>query len=760
MATTNDAFGTVGRAGDRRAAEPRRRFFRRFAAWSRRYEVPRRLAIALAAAAVISGILTYMAMSGSAPFGPDPRNILILLNIDLVLLLLLGAVVASRLVRLWLERRRGSAGSRLHTRMVALFSLIAVTPTIVVAMFSALFLDFGMQSWFNEKVSTALDRSMVVAQAYILEHREGIRAEAFAMASDLNRQAPYLAQNPYLLNQFINGLALRRSVTEAVIMQRNGRILARNDLSFTLEFERTPESAMEAAAAGDVVILSEEGDDRVRALIRLDNYVDAYLYIGRFIESRVVDHTQEVTRVVGDYKKLESERSGIQITFVLIFVVVALLVLFSSVWVGLHFANRLARPIGGLIAAAERVRAGDLSARVAEPVLGDEIGSLSRAFNRMTGQIHSQQQELIEANEQLDDRRRFTEAVLSGVSAGVIGLDARGRITLPNPSALELLGVEESALIGRPLEAAIPEMIDLLTQARTRPQRLVESQIDLMRDGSRRTLLVRIVAERADQQIDGFVVTFDDITALVSAQRAAAWADVARRIAHEIKNPLTPIQLSAERLKRKYLDEVSSEPDVFSACTDTIVRQVGDIRQMVDEFSSFARMPAPVIQTVDLLDLIEEAVVLQRIASPEITFEIAQPESPVRLDCDPRQINQALTNLLKNAIEAIEARPDKEDKNLPPGRIAIALREDAGRWMIEVVDNGPGLPSDERERLTEPYVTKRARGTGLGLAIVRKIMEDHGGDLILSDGADGGASVALVFAPIAEEPPIRTEDES
>ena len=758
MATTNDAFGTVGRAGDRSAAEPRKRFFRRFAAWSRRYEVPRRLAIALAAAAIISGILTYMAMSGSAPFGPDPRNILILLNIDLVLLLLLGAVVASRLVRLWLERRRGSAGSRLHTRMVALFSLVAVTPTIVVAMFSALFLDFGMQSWFNEKVSTALDRSMVVAQAYILEHREGIRAEAFAMASDLNRQAPYLAQNPYLLNQFINSLALRRSVTEAVIMQRNGRILARNDLSFTLEFERTPENAMEAAAAGDVVILSEEGDDRVRALIRLDNYVDAYLYIGRFIESRVVDHTQEVTRVVGDYKKLESERSGIQITFVLIFVVVALLVLFSSVWVGLHFANRLARPIGGLIAAAERVRAGDLSTRVAEPMLGDEIGSLSRAFNRMTGQIHSQQQELIEANEQLDDRRRFTEAVLSGVSAGVIGLDARGRITLPNPSALELLGVEESALIGRPLEAAIPEMIDLLTQARTRPQRLVESQIDLMRDGSRRTLLVRIVAERADQQIEGFVVTFDDITALVSAQRAAAWADVARRIAHEIKNPLTPIQLSAERLKRKYLDEVSSEPDVFSACTDTIVRQVGDIRQMVDEFSSFARMPAPVIQTVDLLDLIEEAVVLQRIASPEITFEIEQPDTPVRLECDPRQINQALTNLLKNAIEAIEARPTKDD--LPPGRIAIALREEAGRWMIEVADNGPGLPSDERERLTEPYVTKRARGTGLGLAIVRKIMEDHGGDLILSDGADGGASVALVFAPIAEEPPIPTEDES
>jgi two-component system nitrogen regulation sensor histidine kinase NtrY len=699
-----------------------------------------------------------MAMSGAAPFGPDPRNILILLNIDLVLLLLLGAVVASRLVRLWLERRRGSAGSRLHTRMVALFSLIAVTPTIVVAMFSALFLDFGMQSWFNEKVSTALDRSLAVAQAYVLEHREGIRAEALAMATELNRQAPYLAQNPYRLNQFINRLALVRSVSEAVIMQRSGRILARNDLSFTLEFERTPERAIQAAEAGDVVILSEEGDDRVRALIRLDNYLDAYLYVGRFIEGQVVDHTQEVKKVVGDYKKLERERSGIQITFVLIFVVVALLVLFAAVWVGLHFANRLARPIGSLIAAADRVRAGDLSTRVAEPALGDEIGSLSRAFNRMTGQIDSQQQELIAANEQLDDRRRFTEAVLSGVSAGVIGLDARGRITLPNPSALNLLGVAEDALIGRPLEAAIPEMIDLLAQARTRPQKLVESQVELIRDGSRRTLLVRIVAEWVEQEIEGFVVTFDDITALVSAQRSAAWADVARRIAHEIKNPLTPIQLSAERLKRKYLGEISTEPDVFSACTDTIVRQVGDIRQMVDEFSSFARMPAPVMESVDLVDLAQQAVVLQRIASSEITFEIDHPETPVRLDCDPRQINQALTNLLKNAIEAIEARPEAE--SLPPGHILIQFSENGGRWAIEVLDNGPGLPSQERDRLTEPYVTNRVRGTGLGLAIVRKIMEDHGGDLILSDRADGGASVALVFAASTEEPPARTEGES
>ena len=746
-------LGNLGaRAGLRAAADARSAFFERFGAWLRRNELPRMLAIALAAGAVISGVLTYIAMSGAAPSRPDPKTILILLNIDLVLLLSLGALVASRLVRLWLERRRGSAGSRLHTRMVALFSLVAVTPTIVVAVFSALFLDFGMQSWFSEKVSTALDRSLVVAQAYVLEHREGIRAEALATASELNRQALYLAQNPYRLTQLLNRLAAARSLTEAVVLQRNGRILARNDLSFTLEFERMPQRAIDAAAAGDVVILSEEGDDRVRALIRLDNYVDAYLYVARFLESRVIDHTQEVQKVVRDYQRLESERSGIQITFVLIFVVIALLVLLSSVWIGLHFANRIARPIGGLIAAADRVRAGDLTARVSESALDDELGSLSRAFNRMTGQIHSQQQELIEANRQLDDRRRFTETVLSGVSAGVVGLDARGRITLPNPSALALLGVAEDGLIGRPLETAIPEMTGLLAEARARPHRLVESQLELVRDERRRTLLVRVVAERGNWRIDGFVVTFDEITALVSAQRRAAWADVARRIAHEIKNPLTPIQLSAERLKRKYLGEVASEPEVFAACTDTIVRQVGDIRQMVDEFSSFARMPVPVLKKVDLVDLVERAVVLHRIAHPEITFEIERPEGGIRLDCDIRQIGQALTNLLKNAIEAIETRPRAKPR--PAGRIVIRVREDEGQWMIEAEDNGPGLPGEQRDRLTEPYVTTRARGTGLGLAIVRKIMEDHGGNLILGNGVGGGARVALVFAAASEEPPL------
>ena len=728
----------------------------RFMSWSRRRDLPRWLAIGLACAAVASGAITYATMSGSAPFGPDPQTILILLNIDLVLLLSLGALVASQLVKLRIERRRGAAGARLHTRMAALFSLVALTPTIVVAVFSALFLHFGMQSWFSEKVSSAINRSLVVAQTYVEEQGDGIRVSTLAAAMQLNGQAVHLARRPQLMPRLLSDTATALSLTEAVMLRRNGEIMARNDLGFAAEIEPVPEWALNSAEEGRLVILPGDGN-RVRALIRLGNFVDAYLYAARSLQPEVVDHTRHIQSVIRDYRRLEDERFGIQITFVMIFILVALLVLMSAVWLGLQFANRIVHPIGGLIAAADRVRAGELEARVSEPPQDDEIGSLSRAFNRMTGQIHTQQQALQDANLELDERRRFTEAVLAGVSAGVIGLDADGRITLPNPSALRLLEARGDDLSGRVLEDAIPEMADLLSRARGQSQPLVEDQVELVRGEHRRTLLVRIVTERAGHRIDGFVVTFDDVSALVSAQRRAAWADVAQRIAHEIKNPLTPIQLSAQRLKRKYLDEISTQPEVFEECTDIIVRQVGDIRQMIDAFSSFARMPAPVIEREELTEVVERAVVLHRLGSPEIAFEIERPDDDIHIDCDARQIGRALTNVLKNAIEAIESRgPDVK----PAGRIIIRVRETDGQWRVEVEDNGPGLPTALVDRLTEPYVTNRADGTGLGLAIVRRIMEDHGGRLILESELEGGARVTLVFAATGTERPAPLDGES
>ena len=721
------------------------RLFGRLNRWFTRAGVARRLAIALAAAALACGISTYLAMSGSAPFESSPRTVLILLNVDLVLLLLLGTVVAHRLVRLWLERRRGSAGSRLQSRLVTLFGVVAVTPAILVSIFSALFLDLGLQAWFSQQVRTALEESSAVAAAYLKEHREGIRADVLAMATDLNRQAPQLNQNAVLLTQLVNRLAELRGLSEALVLARDGRVIAQDGLTFSLGLERIPETAMEQAEAGETVVLGSETEDRVRALVRLDRFVDGYLFVGRFIESGVLDHVRKVESTVANYKKLELQRSGIEITFVLIFVVVALLILLASVWVGLVFANKMVKPISSLIAAAERVRTGDLGARVEEGAAGDEIGSLSRAFNRMTGQLESQRSELVAANRQLDERRRFSEAVLEGVSAGVLGLDADGAITLPNRSALSLLGIGADELIGQPLDRAIPEMAALLHEARGRPERVAQAQVEIRRDGRTRTLIVRIVSEAAGTEVNGFVVTFDDITALVAAQRTAAWADVARRIAHEIKNPLTPIQLSAERLKRKYLREIQTEPDIFTACTDTIVRQVGDIRQMVDEFSAFARMPAPVMRNEDLAALARQAILLQRMANPDIAYEPVKLDEPVRIECDSRQIGQAITNLLKNAAEAIRGREAKAASDGRCGHIWTRVAREGERVLLIVEDDGPGLPPEDRDRLTEPYVTTREKGTGLGLAIVRKIMEDHGGELILGDRADGGARIGLAF---------------
>ncbi len=728
----------------------------RLVSWSRRRELPRTLAIALACAAVISGGLTYAAMSGSAPFAPDPETVLILLYIDLVLLLSLSALVASRVVRLWIERRRGAAGARLHTRMATLFSLVALTPSIAVAVFSALFLHFGVQAWFSDKVSSALNRSLVVAEVYVKEQNDDIRIGGLAAATALNSRAAFLSRNQQQLPRFLNQTGDAFLLTDMAVLSRNGNILARNERSLGVEIETPSSWAFDQAAQGNLVMLPPAGD-RVRALVKLGGFFDAYLYVTRSLQPQVVDHTRQIQGVMRDYQRLEEERHGIQVTFVVTFILVALLVLMSAAWLGLQFADRIVFPIGGLIAAADRVRAGELAARVSESARDDEIGSLSRAFNRMTGQIQNQQQELQSANRQLDDRRRFTEAVLAGVSAGVIGLDANGRITLPNPSALRLLDAAADDLAGHPLEEAIPEMAGLLAEARERPHLLVGDQVELVRGERRRTLLVRIVTEHEDGRIDGFVVTFDDITALVSAQRRAAWADVAQRIAHEIKNPLTPIQLSAQRLRRKYLDEVSTTPEVFEECTDIIVRQVGDIRQMIDAFSAFARMPAPVLEQIDLNGVVERSVALHRLANPEIALEIERPEGAVRLYCDARQIGRALTNVLKNAIEAIESRgPDGKHG----GRVAVRVRKTDGQWRVEVDDNGPGLPAKSRDRLTEPYVTNRADGSGLGLAIVRRIMEDHGGRLVLENRDSGGARVALVFSAAATERPSPSEAES
>jgi two-component system, NtrC family, nitrogen regulation sensor histidine kinase NtrY len=720
---------------------------RRFRVWADRVGLRRNIAIALAVAALGSGIATYLALTEAPPFGPGPAAILSLLNLDLVLLLLLGAVVIWRFVEVWAEGRRGLAGSQLQKRLVVLFCLIAVMPTGIVAAASYFFFSFGVEAWFSDRVRTAISESLAVAEAYLHEHQQAIRADVLAMANDLNRDAFKLALNPQRLEQVVSAQAALRGLTEAVVFDRAGRLLAKSSLSFTLGFEPVPEAAMRRADEGDVAIMTNDSDDRVRALVRLNQFGDVYLFVGRFIEPGVLNHMEETQRAAAQYAQLEGQRSEAQIKFATIFLMVALLVLVAALAIGIHFATQLAVPISRLVTAAEQIRGGDLAVRVPEGDKNDELASLSRAFNRMTNQIESQQRELREANRQLDERRRFTETVLTGVSAGVIGVDRFSRVNLPNRSASLLLGVDLEQSVGLDLAAVVPEMGILLEEAERRPERLAQAQVQLVRGTSTRTLLVRIAAEHYGREISGFVVTFDDITELLSAQRKAAWADIARRIAHEIKNPLTPIQLAAERLRRRYLKEIVSDKETFTVCTDTIIRHVGDIGRMIDEFSSFARMPPPVLKPENLNGIVSQTVFLQRTAHPEIVFETVLPVQPLIVRCDARLVAQALINIVKNAIEAIETRIAETGAG-EPGLINVSVAAEPGQAAVIVEDNGKGLPQQGRERLTEPYVTTRAKGTGLGLAIVKKIMEDHHGELVLEDRESGGARVKLVFATV------------
>ena len=732
----------------------------RIAAWLRRPVMQSRLALVLAGAAALSGLATVVVLSGWLSFGTDVELVVGLLYLDVILLLLLGVVVARRLVLLLQARRQNSAGSRLHARLVALFSVVAVAPSIVVALFSLMFLHYGLEEWFSDRISRTLTNSLNVAEAYLEEHKDVIRADALAMAGDLNREAPALAGAPHLFQRLLDAQAALRSLTEAMVVTSGGEVIARTGLAFMLDGEQLPPRAFAKAAEGEVVLLTSDSDDRVRALVRLDSFIDAYLFVGRFVDARVLEYLERTRAMVDEYRSLDVRRSGIEVTFALIFGVVALLVLLAAVWVGLSFANSLAAPISRLIVAADRVRAGDLGARVPEQQEDDEIDRLSRAFNRMTGQLAARGAELMHANQELDERRRFTEAVLGGVSAGVIGLDRQGRITLPNPSAMVLLDEPPEHLIERPLIAVLPEVAGLLASVATAPDRVIEGQIEIRRGEHSFTLLVRVAAQTDDIGITGYVVTFDDISELIVAQRKAAWAEIARRIAHEIKNPLTPIRLSAERLKRKYLSQIEEGRDAFVTSADTIVRQVDTIGRLINEFSAFARMPAPVFEDESAGELVRQAVHLQQNAHPDIRFETRLPAQEVQLYCDGRQVAQALTNLLQNAVDAILERPEEDEHARARGWVGVRLAPLAGEIVIEVADNGRGLPPEPLERLTEPYVTTRAKGTGLGLAIVRKIMEEHGGGLELRAREGGGASVALRFpAARAARGPLTTAAE-
>ncbi|MEH6546152.1 MAG: PAS domain-containing sensor histidine kinase [Sneathiella sp.] len=708
--------------------------------WAKKIGLGPKTSFFVAMLAIASGIATYESLTIE-----NPVYTRLLLIVDIVIVVLLAIVICHRLIRMWRKGQVGGSGSQMHRRIVRLFSLIAVAPALMVALFSALFFNIYFQKHFSDPVNTAVSESLVVADAYIKEHIQNIRSDVFAMAAQINRAPPQILENRARFGAYLSDQVIARNLSEAVVIDGSQTVIAQSELSFALEFDEISPATFNEAREQDVVITTNGTDDRVRALIRLDRLLDGYLYASRFIEPRVLEHLERTRAAAAEYQELKDEGFGIQIQFAAVFFIISLMVVLAAVWFGLVIASRLVGPIEDLVKAAERVRAGDLHTKVDEHRAYDEMATLSRAFNRMTGQLLTQRKELEETNDKLDERRRFTEAVLSGVSAGVIGVDKHGLINLPNRTATELLGKKSQELVGQPFADVLPQIAFLLDEIRERPYRVAESQVQLQTGGIHRHLLVRVSAEISGSGLQGFVVTLDEITDLVSAQRMAAWGDIARRIAHEIKNPLTPIQLSAERIKRKYGRQIVEDIDVFNQCTDTIIRQVGDIGQMVDEFSSFARMPTPKFSPENLGELVGQAIFLQKVAHPEIEYVFDDTPAPMTYACDASQINRVITNLLQNSADAIAGR-DGLETDLEKGRIAIEMFRQAENFVIQVTDNGRGLPEKDRSRLTEPYVTHREKGTGLGLAIVTKIIEEHGGTLTMLDAPNGrGAQIQVTF---------------
>lgn len=747
------------------ASTPRlpNRKWAKFMLWSRRLNLAGRLEVVLSVLAVISAVATYITMSQkSAPTEvTSGQTMRVLLAINLSLLLALGVAIGRWGVRLWVSRKGMKAGSRLQARVTGFFIAVAVVPPIIMTVFSALFLEFGIQSWFSEKVRFTLNNSLEVAETYMIEHRVNIEKDMLKIAFAYNQLSFVQQQDQITLQRVAETALSTRLLSEVVVIEQrpgqDGTILAGANDGLSFRTPRIERGLLTRAQDGATVIVTNTDENNVVGLIKLTSFLrPTYVYVSRDLSPQVLNYLAATRSAVEDYQNLEGQASDIQIQFNVVFIIVALLILLAAIWLGLWFSSRLVNPLSNLVDAADRVGQGDLHVRVPTVPSSDEVGTLSRAFNRMTDQLAKHQDALIEANDELDERRRFLEEVLEGVSAGVLGLTADASVFLPNRSALSLLNLTHDDLLNRKLTDVIPEFAEVMAAAEVSDGGEAKGQIQFEVDGEIRTLLARVFVERHQtQDVAGYVVTFDDLTEQLADQRTAAWADVARRIAHEIKNPLTPIQLSAERLKRKYQKDITKDQNIFDQCTDTIIRQVGDLRRMVDEFSSFARMPAPIFKETDIADIVRQSLFLREVADADIRFTSEVTETVQPIKCDGRLIGQALTNVLKNASESVETRIAKDKVSgadtIEPGQITLHMSQDQERTLIRIEDNGLGLPTEQKDRLMEPYVTTRSKGTGLGLAIVRRIMEEHGGSVRIADKAPIGARVILAFSHQALE---------
>lgn len=695
------------------------------------------LAVAITAAAIWLVAVAPGATSGAAR-GSSSQIALFVLIGNLILISGLAFIVGRRV--LTLARSKEEAGSRLHLRFVALFSMVALIPSVLIALVFGVLVNRGVDQWFSANVSASVDNGASIGRAYIADVSSDMTRDLRTMTIELGG-ARQVFDNRIQFTGALTQIAEFFGYPAVYILNSKGEVLATGELPDAPPYIAPPLSALEIAAEGEEApVKVTEHPDTVRALYPLPGYGDAYLYVVRPLAPGLVAQMRSAAQSIESYREAEESRARIQSAFILSYLETALLVLVGAVWLGMSAASSISAPIGRLVRAAGQVAGGDFTARVDSDGAPAEIATLSDAFNRMTGDLQAQQAALKAASDEAHDRSRFIETVLSGVSAGVIGLDKRGRVSAINDSALQLLHIEDAEVLGHELAALSPELSDLVRRAEAH----IEEDIDVSRGGDTRRLRVRIEGGLGGEM----VLTFDDITRLVTAQRNAAWRDVARRIAHEIKNPLTPIQLSAERLKRKYRSRIGEDVEIFDRCTDTIIRQVGDIGRMVDEFSSFARMPAPRFGPENPAEMLREAVFAQRVAAPDIVVDITEPLPKATLQADGRMVGQALINILKNAGESVAARrlSAGEAAASDNAGVIVSLTVENGVATFVVEDDGVGLPARDRDRLTEPYVTTREKGTGLGLAIVKRICEDHGGELRLADALTlRGARVCMIF---------------
>ncbi|MDT3686731.1 MAG: PAS domain-containing sensor histidine kinase [Pseudorhodoplanes sp.] len=682
--------------------------------------------------ALLSALATFLVLSGLTPFLPTHDLVVSLLLVNAVAALVLVLVIAREVWAIVQARRRGRAAARLHVRIVGLFAVIAAVPAILVAIVASITLDRGLDRFFSTRTRAVIQNSLAVSEAYLREHAQMIRGDIIAMATDISRAKTLFDTDRDRFRQLLTAQATVRGLPAAVMLDGELNVVERSNLRTSQDFNVPSKETLDTITETEPQIALIPDANYVAAIIRLRSFDKTFLYVTRPLDPRVVAQLRETRASVSEYALLESRRLGVQVAFGLMYTVIALIVLLSAILIGLNFANKLVAPIRRLIGAANIVSTGNLHVQVPVRRSEGDLGQLGETFNRMTHDLRTQRDDLMRASELIDSRRRFTEAVLAGASAGVIGVDHDSRTSILNRSAEHLIGRTENEALGKPLLEIFPELSEIMGQAAESGQRLTQGQVTINRRGRERNLSVRVTSEQSAEAEHGYVVTLDDITELVIAQRTSAWADVARRIAHEIKNPLTPIQLSAERLRRKYGKAITEDRAVFEQCTDTIVRQVDDIRRMVDEFSRFARMPKPVMEAEDVADTVRQTVFLMRVGHADIDIDLKLSEDPMPAQFDRRLISQALTNIIKNGTEAIAALPEGSEK----GRIDVSTSRENGEIHIDIVDNGVGLPEKNRSRLLEPYVTTREKGTGLGLAIVGKILEDHGGGLELHDAAE------------------------